>query len=196
MCLVIIEPKSHCETAHNWNNGFRERHMCPGCSALDRAFRRCSLDIPLEYPPDISAVNFAYLPYVGIIRMDFLCLFEDEIDDHLSLGRVLSKTRKPIPGFATYIGRKPLAIRGGPESSGRTCERCGRFVYSPLGEQYVMRDALTGQPLYEGDRASLVVTKELASRIQRGRWKGIYVSDLPIRDEPLDGIEEFPENYY
>ncbi len=195
MCVVAIEPKSSCECAHGWCEEFRKRHVCSGCGALERSLRERPVDVRVEYTPDASAVNFASPIPVGIIRMDFLALLGAEAADCLLLGQVLDRSGSPIPGFSTFVGKKPLVVRGGPESTRRYCDTCGRFVYYPLGNDYVMRQTLTGQPVYEGG-ASLVMTPELSRRIERGKWKGIYITRLPIRDEPLDGIECFPENYY
>ena len=60
------------------------------------------------------------------------------------------------------------------------CELCGTYLYLPKYPWYIMRGSLFGQPLYESwGSSSLVVTEELCSRIEKGKWKGIYITKLP-----------------
>ncbi len=193
MKLFVVSSKSSCEADHEWAEKFRSECKCPGCGARKRECLERPIDVRLNQKPDISALNTVMPVSVSIVRTDFLNLFADEAPRWFLIGRVLDATGCPVEGFASYVGRKRLIIRGGPESTRRTCDVCGRFVYCPLGSWYVMRSSLTGQPLYEGEVANLVLTEEMRMRIDRKRWKGIYVCELPVRDEPLDGISDFPD---
>jgi hypothetical protein len=196
--MYLVHTKSVCECDDGWAESFQAGSECPGCGALAAERQAGPIDVRVKRKPDISALNFASPVLVHIARTDFLKLFQEEVDRHLLVGRVCNTSGRQIRGFATYFGRRPLMIRGGPKSTRRYCGECGQFVYYPLGKWYVMRESLTGQGLYEGcgPGGGLVITAELRERIERGKWKGIWITKLPIRDEPLDGIEKFPENYY
>ena len=59
-----------------------------------------------------------------------------------------------------------------------------------------MRAALFAKPLYEPySLGGLIVAPELRDRIEKGKWKGIYITELPIRDEPIDGLTQIPNDY-
>jgi hypothetical protein len=59
-----------------------------------------------------------------------------------------------------------------------------------------MRKDLSSQQIYEADVGDIAVTSELHARVKKGRWKGIWITKLPIRDKPSDGIDEFPGHYF
>jgi len=196
MRVFHLHTKSSGDDLDEWYDQFRRTHKCQGCGALGLDVRTGPIDVYLAHKPDRSALNVSHL-LIGIIRIDFMRLFEPEFLQCLLVGDVLDRHGNPIEGFATFHSSKPIPIRSGPESTHRVCDKCGRFVYSCVGdEDYVMRDCLTGQPVYEAGMGDILLTEELYSRIDRKKWKGFWVDELPVRDTPLDGIDVFPENYY
>lgn len=179
-----------------WYDSFHAEKECTGCRALRHEFRLRPIDVEVERKPDSSALNFAGPSLIGIIRREFLRLFESEARKHLNIGRVFDRHGNVLIGFVSFVGEKPLPIRGGPESDHRICEACGRFVYSPDSRRYFMRSDLTGQPLYYVSPCGLAMTAGLVERIDRRIWKGIWIEKLPVRDIALDGIEHFPEYFW
>ena len=65
-----------------------------------------------------------------------------------------------------------------------------------MGDEYVMHNAIREGGIHAAEPYGLVLDDQLCQRIERGRWKGIWITELPIRDDPLDGIDDFPEDYY
>jgi hypothetical protein len=196
MYVYRLHTKSICDADDTWYREFDATHRCARCHALKGRLRLRGIDVLLQRPPDIAALNYVSRAEVELARRDFLELFAHEAQTYLKLGRVLLKDGSPCDEYATYIAEKPLILRGGAKSHSWTCDVCGTFRYRPGLDWYVIRASLTGQPLYECEFGGLIVTAELRNRIERGRWKGIYVTKIPVVDEPQDGIAEFPENYY
>lgn len=196
MGLYLLSTKSICRPPKEWWEEFRGRNMCRGCGVLHADLRRRSLAARVEETPDASAINSVNPPGIGIIRADFLELFRAEAQKHLHLGPVLDAAGNILSRFLTFVGERPLPVRGESDSDRRSCEVCGRFVYWPSGDWYVMRSSLTNQTVYETSTEDLAVTEAIRKRIVPGKWKGMWITKLPVRDEPLDGIENFPENYY
>jgi hypothetical protein len=115
---------------------------------------------------------------------------------YLKLGRVFTANGEAIEEFSTLISDQPILLRGGDKSSWDVCQYCGRFRYAPTGDHYVLRESVTGQPVYQSyPIGGLVVVEELRRRIEPGRWKGIYIEKLSVIDEPRDGIKSFPKDF-
>ena len=125
--LYYIHTKSMCEDDIDWFHEFRKTHECKGCGALRREKRRSPIDVVLAHRPDRSAINVCHVG-IGIIRADFLTVFDEELRRYFCIGRVLDRRRAEIDGFATFISTKPVPLRGGPNSAQRYCDECGRFV--------------------------------------------------------------------
>jgi hypothetical protein len=193
--LLRTKSASLCDDEKEWSRWVRENCTCPGCGAFKREWRTKPMDVHLAYKPDGSAINVTSAG-LGVIRSGFMALFEAEMRPQFFFGKVFDRKGNAIDGYETFIGRKPLAVRAGPESERRHCDVCNRFVYIPLGDEYLLRSSLSSQPIYGDPAAHLVVSEALYARIDRKVWKGFYVTKLPVRDEPLDGIDEFPDNYY
>ena len=151
----------------------------------------------LDELPDISAVNNVEPPGINIARCDFLDLFAEEVNKYLKLGKVFASDGTEIEGYVTFVGEKCLPLRGGEKSKyfGK-CKVCGQIRYWPAYPWYILRDNLFDQPLFESwGLNGLIITEELKSRIEKGKWKGIYITKLPVLDEPRDGIEDFPKDF-
>jgi hypothetical protein len=193
--LYLVHTKSICEVDSVWRDEFSKTHMCPGlgCGAII-GLKSHGVNIWLRDKPDISAVNAIIIPGVNIARCDFLELFADEVQRYLFLGEVFVNGIL-CSNYVTFSGDKPLLIRGGAKSRFYGCCRmCGRIRYSPAYPWYVLKDyLLSDQPVYEAWNAGgLVLNEELKNRIQRGKWKGIYITKLPIIEQPNDGIVDLP----
>lgn len=196
MHLYLLDPKDECDPVRPWCNEFVAANTCAGCKSLNHTLRETGVDVRVANQPGRGAVGGIAWPSVGIARDGFLDLFDDEVTRHLRLGRVLSASGDPIDGYATFLGSRPLPIRGGVKSTHRECPQCGRFCYCPVGSWYVTSDAVSGQGVYEAVGGWLVLREDMFQRIDRMKWRGFRVGKLPVRDDPLDQIERFPENYY
>jgi hypothetical protein len=146
------------------------------------------------------ALSYAFPPLVCIVQRAFLESFGDSVKSNLTIGSVFLKNGELISDYVACLGKKPIVIRGGVRySKSRVCGECGSFRYSAYGtpDTYLLKSSLTELMLYqEAASSGLVVNEELRNRIDKKRWKGFTIQKLPVLDEPRDGIENFPENYY
>lgn len=187
------------ETDGNWSAEFESRWLCPECRCLDHALREREFDIVLASRPRQAALEWARGPLgiYSLIRRDFAELVLRDAADEFALGRVFLSGGKSLPDYATYLGKLPQPIRGGPDSRRRWCSTCGSFIYTPTIPWYVLREGVSGPPVCQsGFGAGLLMRSEVAERIDRKRWKGLRTHKLPVLDEPQDGIADFPENWY
>ena len=190
--LYFINTKTICHPDDSWVREFNKEYKCPGCNYIDPVLREKGVDVYVRKRPDIAAVNAVLPPGINIARRDFFELFADEVAKYLKLGRVLLADGTVVDDFVTFVGKKQLAIRGSEGSSTwqSLCQCCGHYRYAPRYPWYVLRGSFFLQPIYATARkCGLVVTEELRKRIEKGRWKGIYICPLPIVDEPRDGID-------
>ena len=154
------------------------------------------IDVRLAQAPGPWALSGLAGPGINLARRDFLDVFAPEMSCELKLGHVSSAGEEPYEQYATYISGRPLLLRGGAKSKAWTCDLCGTMRYIPDMDWYVMRDMLSGQDLYECHFGGLIITERLRMRIEKGRWKGIYISSVPIADTAKDGIEIPPSARY
>ena len=160
----------------------------------------------MDEKPGIAAVSCTSRGNVSFARKDFLELFSEEVKEYLTLGSVYTAGGKKLEKFATFMGKERLLIRGDPapkppiQKSGEKpvffltccnpCSLCGHPRYIPFYPYYLLKEYLTGQPVYEsGGTKSLVINEELCQRIDRKKWKGIYITKLPVIDKPKDEID-------
>jgi hypothetical protein len=195
MYMYRVHTKSSCDPDEAWLSRFRAHFTCVGCHRVARRLCETGADVYLTHAPDAAAINFVSGTCIDLGRREFLELFADEVQKYLKLGRVFTADAQTCERYATFITEKPLVLRGGAKSRYRTCEVCGCFCYMADLKWCVLRASLTGQPLYQCTRGGLVVNEELRGRIERVRWKGIYITKIPVVEKAEDGIDEFPENY-
>lgn len=197
MGLYRIHTKSICHPDDRWLAAMKADCICPGygCNEIYPHLRSQGVDVCVEERPDIAAINCVSMPGVSIARRDFLDLFADEVSKYLKLGRVFTSDGELLDGYVTFIGQRRLLLRGGAQSRFfGVCKTCGHARYWPGYPWYVLRGSFVEQPLYESCGVNgLIVTEELKGRIEKGKWKGIRITKLPIVDKAKDGIKEMTE---
>jgi len=190
---------SGCEVDETWAATFEQRWVCKDCRKLDRRCRGNGYDVVLSTRPRYGAMDWAVGPVgtYSLIHRSFAELLTAGVTHDLVFGRVFLGDGVELKDYATYLGQKPIPIRGTSGSYRRQCKDCGSFIYSAGYSWYVARHALRALELYELDAGRLLVVDEARlKRIDRKRWKGIRIQKLPLVDEPQDGIAEFPDNWY
>lgn len=188
MFLYELSPKSAVDPAPDWWSEYRAALPCPECQlTVPREMRLAGAEVHILGVPRDTPLTRVSPPAVLMARRDLIDLFASEIARHLNLGPVFRESGELLPEWQSLVSEKPLLIRGGPKSIRYVCPRCGRLRYGATGDVYVLRRDLNDQPIYEA-KGRLVVASELRARIEKGRWKGIWISKLPVRDEPLDGL--------
>ena len=194
--LYWIEPKGFCDLDRDWYEFIWRKRECPGCFTMYADQRTKPVDVVVATKPSRAVVSSVGIG-IGLIRNDFLQLLGEDARQCLHIGRVFDSKTRLIREWSTFIGDKPIEIRGGPGSSGRFCEQCGRFCYFAEEDPiHIQQSSLSNQPIYEANMAAILLAATLYERIRGKKWKGVYITRLPIYDEPLDGIDPFPEHYY
>jgi hypothetical protein len=191
-----VHPKECGNIDREWKKAFHKKELCRGCGAASRTLFQSGLDIRLVYCPRTPAISGLGLD-AGLIRTDFLEIFEPHFSREFRIGRAYDASGELIEGIVTYLTDHPVFLYGGPESTSRICQRCGRFVYDCLGKPYILGVSLDRRgPILGSMCGDLLLTEELASGIDRKKWKGIWVHEIPVLDEPRDGLKSIPENYF
>lgn len=196
--LYEVEPSGYgCETDPTWVRGFEEDSVCPDCRRFRGVLRSTGYSVHLTKRPRQAALNWAIGPrgIYDLIRRDFCEMLLDGVKHDLRLGRVFLANGQELVGYATYIGKVPLVIRGGPKSYCRVCAVCESFIYSPATPEGVCRSSLREQGVYQSAGGGLILEKSVFLRIETRRWKGLKVNRLPVLDKALDGLTEFPTNW-
>lgn len=189
MILYRISPKTMIDPVSDWWHEYRSALECGACEmTVPQALRHGGLVLRISAVPPAVPLSIATPPGVLVARRDFIDLFTEEIMQYFNLGPVMSKTGEHMPEWQSLITSKPLLIRGGSKSIRYTCPVCGRLRYHATGELYALAGDLSDQPLYDAGSFGLVLTSNLRARVEKGRWKGIWITTLPIREAPSDGL--------
>ena len=194
MQMYLVETKTTCDADKMWLMNFRSKYACPECRMRYRQTFAQAIDVVIDEPPGSAAINCVAPPFINFVRCDFLELFADVLQEDMHLGRVF-RHGKLLEQYQTITSENRLIIRGQERVYTRTCPSCGGFIYWP-GEPcgwYVLRSLLIDKTFYMSSEGGFIMTGELRTRIEKGRWKGILISKLPVLDAPRDGLEEIPE---
>jgi len=192
--LYRVHTKSICHANRLWLSKFKKKYVCSECKRIKPEMQNKKIDVFLMEKPDKAAVNTVYPPGIDIVRTNFLDLFANELDECLDIGKVYINDDTIVEEFVTFAGKKSMFLRGSEETSFRgVCQSCGQLRYLPQYPWYVMKESLIDQNICQAyPLDGLIITEELKNRIKKGKWKGIYITKLPVLDEPRDGIEDFP----
>ena len=181
----------------SWYTEFKNEYMCSGHGCYN--FHKQILEVKMV--PDIivkekfnkSAIIPVH-PGFEVLRKDFLEIFMPEISNYFYFGKVGIEGGEIVNSFTTLIGKNKLPLRGSKKSKYyRCCTKCSSHIYIPKYPWYVMEQALTGQAIYESyGLGGLIINEELRQRIDKSKWKGIDITELPVVTVPKDGIDELP----
>jgi len=150
MLLYFIHTKSICSPYSAWLRNFLAKHACPECEMIYPDVRSRGLDVYVDEPPDIAAVNGVGAEPMSIARRDFLDLFADEVSKYLKLGRVFTADGTLVEGFVTFAGEKRLLLRGSAQSTINPCPICGCLRYMPEYPWYVLKTLCRGSKKVAG----------------------------------------------
>lgn len=161
--------------------------LCSGCAAPRPGIEAVDVQLSLS-PSKDSPLNFVFGASVPIARNGFLFRLPiDVLRRDLYLGKVLNARGKVLDDWVTFRGRRRVIVRGSEHASYRVCDVCGRYVYFAMGKKYLFpappSDAVILQGIY-----GLVLPKNLFNELHVDDWPGLYVDELPILAEPLDGL--------
>lgn len=166
------------------------------CWSIKPEYLNVVRDAYVQWRAGREALSVVYPPGIIVARLEFLRLFEPEAGKWLRYGKVYVQAASEEDGYVTFNADRRIVIRGGRGSSyyGR-CHVCGEYKYISQYPFYTLADGYFERPIYvPWPKSGLVVNEELYSRIDRKKWKGIDVFELPIVDEPRDGIDELPRD--
>lgn len=166
-------------------------HECldvyPFVEGVDLHIKGRLVDVPLTMTGDIM---------VGIVHQSLVKQIGEGIFASLfHIGRVFNHKEAELTEYRSFRGKNRLAmIRGNRHSINNKCEQCGRRVYIPMGEKgevYLLEAKLPRDPVCYSNWNQLILERSTYDRIDWSYWKKKpYIVELPIRDVPLDGINE------
>lgn len=173
---------SYAEARHSW--------LCTGCCVPKPDVQ--VVDIFLQSPPSDKPLNFvngcglsvAYKPFLERLPIDV-------VQRDLYLGRVFGPDGEQLADWVTFRGKKRLIIRGSKHAGVRVCEQCGRDVYFAMGKKYLYPEPQDDVAIFEsGGGGGLVLPKDLFFQLDLGKWPKLRIDELPVLDEPMDGLGE------
>lgn len=159
--------------------------LCDGC-ALPRVGTG-AVDVHLEEVPERLPLNIISGLGVGIARRELLEVMGREIvASNLLLGDVFDASGARLLDYNTFRGKAMAIIRGKETSSYRLCGSCGRHIYFPLGQQYLVEPLASGVDIFESQFNQLIISETVYERIQSIKWRKLTIDKLQVRQQPAD----------
>jgi hypothetical protein len=192
--LYFIQPKDHRDSYNPWTHDILDQYGCRPCWGIRPENLSRVFDVYLDSTPRKEALTTILLG-INIARLDFLKLFWEDVEKYLKLGKVYAADGTCHQEYVTFTADWRLVIRGGKKSEyAGFCPICGEHHYFPWYPFHILHP-IREQALYvPWPKKGLVVNQELFSRIDRKKWKGISIFELPILDESQDGIDALPKD--
>jgi hypothetical protein len=169
----------------DWEASYRKMYPC-----LHRPWGVANeaMDVVVQDLGENVVLNIVSVALITIAREELLDVLRPAADKYLRFGRIFDRAGRPLPSV-TLGSRDRLQMRGGPTSTCQFCPRCGIVLYYPMPKWYLLKSDITGQPLYYGsEMTSLIVETSLARKVKKRGWKKLYITKLPVLEEPLDGL--------
>ena len=171
-----------------------KKRDCSECMYVHPDERNSGLDLVVRKRPKKVALNYIYPPSACFVNVEFLSLFSDEINELFNLGKVYLGDGTLLEDYVSFTGKKRTLVRGSEKSFYRICSECNRIRYHADYPWYILESSIPETSITEGwPKQGFVINQELRGRIDKSKWKGIYISKLPVLEEPKDGIKTFPD---
>lgn len=179
-----------------WSRSIRETQYCSGAVHRKAQFIGTPLDVVCDSAPRTKTIDRVghLFPH---IHNDFAELLGDALAvPEFSFGRMLTVDGREYADYQSLMASRTLPIRGtSPESVVRHCPTCGLMMYfpKPFGSNHlVLGDFWNLQHLFRSHLGDFVISGWLLSRFDLSWRKKFFIRKMELRDEPTDGVAEFP----
>jgi|GEM_PF-2287305 len=166
--------------------------MCPRCGHL-RPGCKMGNTLLMRWPGDYPLNGIRGMLDGWIVRSDLLALLG--ATDIGEAAPICLARGEEVDGFSYLLADRVLA-RGGPESDVMgACSVCGSVNYYPLpqphkgGVRYLLKASISGHlAVYDVRIGVLALREDVYERVSSKNFPGLNFYELPIRDEPEDGL--------
>jgi hypothetical protein len=189
-------PKSATVHVHqSWLNAHQSRLFPSGCKHMSSKSRFEHVTVT-AVPSSVYLHSISPLECVHLAKRDLLL-------DMLGPNGIRDVDAVPVmgsPGAAAanclaFKPKRSILVRGQSTSTLKgACDKCGLTYYWPQPARepekwYLVREALNEErAIYDGTAVTLVLREDVFDRVKRLDVKEIRLRELPILDEPLDGL--------
>ncbi len=163
-----------------------------GCSVHESVPHDSIRDIVLASKPSFSAFEWVKKANVFVMTKSFADLFKEDIEQSFTIGEVFSPSGVKQEDYVTLTFKQMIIVRGlgkGTYHKG-FCPTCGLPMYGVISPFYVLKQSLTDAKMHVvWQMSALLVSKELAARVDKKKFKGIRMFDVLVYDEPQDDFD-------
>lgn len=171
------------------------------CKCGNRKLNAPLIAVDLERRPIAAPNNSVGMSTVGIIRRDLLDAIGEELFESEFIVGNVTFAGEVNPVFRSFIARtSPTTVRGDATSWTKICVECERQWYLGLGDKYLLsQDIADRRKLYSTHDCGIIVREDIASGITAARIKKLSMFELPVLDDPQDGLppdlQEVPRDF-
>ena len=162
--------------------------VCSLCANLSPGVK-IGMAVLQKRPGHYPMTNLGPAPRIWIVQDDVLTALDSP--EGYESGPIFLATKEVLDSFHFLIAEK-LLVRGGAESNLMgACSHCGAIKYWPQRgpDEYVLRKYLSEEkPIYDLWVGGLALREDVYDRVAAKNFPGLNFYELPIRDEPEDGL--------
>lgn len=180
--------------SEEWRRDYYAKYCCSRCRDRWPRYAGQSIDVHYQYKP--TRLPLQRSDYCVVALREFYKCFEDIGHNYIVTGQVLGPLGQIYDEFITLTAPYIICPRGGTQSQYSICTVCGNSGYYPMPHNYhrylVRSDLETSRLLYLSGIYNWIIHESLLARIDLKTRKKLRITELPVREEPEDGIVDFP----
>lgn len=181
------------DAAPDWQRRSNGILWCSHCRSLNRTIYPLAIDCELRSAPcGTWSIGVPFRADVPIYRSSLTKQLDRDLTrSGFVFGRCLRPRGQVVDNYATMYSRNYVVLRGDTETITKVCAKCGD-VWTDLvtvfagRPAYVMRHQLSDATVYQGRAGKLLVTREVAARIDWTAIPDVRVARIDVRETPLD----------
>ena len=177
-------------SSQTWLKEVTGKLLCPGCHNVYESVKGIDAVVDNDGKRRRTDLDVITCGYVQLLSTHFI----DEVgaarvEKAAWLGRLYEAEGFEHERYRTAVARRDnVVVRGPKRSSIELCSDCGRLLYWPIGEQYVLRGELPREPFFLSDDNIFCRPQFYDERIRDAKLCRVGSQEVRIRDEPLDGL--------
>lgn len=169
-----------------WVKGELGRTLCSKCRKIDRSRYPQAIDAHLRNLPEGQACAGLWRTGLRVFHKSLIRHLQPFLEEFV-VGRCFHNGQL-IQDYATLYGSNYVVVRGDALTKYYICEQCGTIGSTPgPTSSYVLRRQLSRASVYQNSGCSLLLTEDLVQRTDWSLWPDVYLLEVDIRDEPIDG---------
>ncbi len=190
---LVALTRHPCSLEHPARREADQTWICPGCGSPKPGTLSVNAWIQ-DRTPRGRPLNIMWDGGIGLVHTSLIeCIGPAVAQRDLYLGKVIGTCGDELKDWFTFRGRRSVIVRGTKKCGFRVCDVCRQTLYSSMGKKYLFPAPPEDATIFEARPGGLIVPDDICQRVSARKWGSIGIVELPVLDEPLDGLGVLPQ---